>query len=117
MLSELLHIRLEKILNRTLRSEDIKETTEHENLLLQYAKDLYYTHKKILSDILSGRPPKLAGYIARRKILVRFLKSLQSIVGVDMKIYGPFKPGDIALLPRDNAETLIKQKVAEMVLI
>ena len=34
------------------------------------------------------------------------------IVGVDMKNYGPFEPEDIATLPRENAEALIRQKAA-----
>ncbi|MFQ6096039.1 MAG: hypothetical protein ACE5NN_07835, partial [Candidatus Bathyarchaeia archaeon] len=43
---------------------------------------------------------------------VRFLKEVPVIVGSDMKTYGPFKPGDISRLPKQNAEILVKQGAA-----
>jgi len=48
----------------------------------------------------------------RERILVRFMTKIPLIVGVDMKNYGPFEPEDIATLPRENAEALIRQKAA-----
>ncbi|WP_455369620.1 DNA replication complex subunit Gins51 [[Eubacterium] cellulosolvens] len=46
------------------------------------------------------------------KILIRFMTKIPLIVGVDMENYGPFEPEDIATLPRENAEALIRQKAA-----
>jgi hypothetical protein len=50
-------------------------------------------------------------------VKVRFLKEIPSIVGADMKVYGPFKEGDIAELPKVNAEVLVKQGVATYELV
>jgi hypothetical protein len=50
-------------------------------------------------------------------VKVRFLKEIPAIVGADMKTYGPFKKGEIAELPKPNAEALIKQEVATYELV
>ena len=46
------------------------------------------------------------------RVTVYALKYLPQIVGVDMKTYGPFKKGEGAWLPRENAEALVKGGVA-----
>jgi len=48
-------------------------------------------------------------------VLVRFLQDVPPIVGVDLKTYGPFKKEDVANLPRENAEALVKQGLAKRV--
>jgi len=48
---------------------------------------------------------------------IRFLKDVPSIVGADMKVYGPFKEGDIAKLPKPNADIFVKQGMASYELI
>ncbi len=47
--------------------------------------------------------------------VVRFLQPLPAIMGVDMKTYGPFKAEDVASLPAQNAENLIRKGIAKMV--
>jgi len=46
---------------------------------------------------------------------VMFIKPAPSIVGEDLRIYGPFKRGDVALIPRANAEALEKKGIVEVV--
>jgi len=48
-------------------------------------------------------------------ILVRFLHPLPAIMGIDMKAYGPFQPEELATIPRQNAENLIKRGIAKTV--
>ncbi|MEM2910858.1 MAG: hypothetical protein QXO01_07340, partial [Nitrososphaerota archaeon] len=43
---------------------------------------------------------------------VHFLKEVPAVVGADMKTYGPFKPSDIARLPKPNADALVRQGAA-----
>jgi len=43
---------------------------------------------------------------------VRFLRDVPAIVGADMKVYGPFKKGDVAKLPKENAEAFVKAEAA-----
>jgi len=46
------------------------------------------------------------------KVLVRFVEDVPSLMGVDMKTYGPFKKEDIAILLTDNAKVLIDRGIA-----
>jgi len=48
-------------------------------------------------------------------ILVRFVQDVPQIIGVDLKTHGPFKAQDIASLPKENAEALIKQSLAKAI--
>lgn len=45
--------------------------------------------------------------------VVRFLDNVPEIVGVDLKIYGPYKKEDVGSLPNQNARALIKQGLAK----
>lgn len=56
-----------------------------------------------MKDIIVTERPKI--------ILVRFLQDMPTIVGPNMKTYGPFKAEDIASLPIENAETLISRGI------
>ena len=47
-----------------------------------------------------------------RKIKIRMLKPMPSIVGSDLKNYGPLKEDDILELPEDNAMLLIRGEYA-----
>ena len=60
----------------------------------------------ILSDMLMKKPEEKTG-------LIVFKEDVPAFVGADMKNYGPFKTGDIAKLPDENKEILLKQGTAE----
>jgi len=45
-------------------------------------------------------------------VLIRFVKEVPSIIGVDLKAHGPFLKEDIASLPWENGESLIRQGAA-----
>jgi DNA replication initiation complex subunit (GINS family) len=47
--------------------------------------------------------------------VIRFTQSLPAIMGVDMKTYGPFKAEDVASLPAQNADNLIRKGIAKLV--
>ncbi len=44
---------------------------------------------------------------------VTILKDVPKFVGINMRNYGPFKPGDITTLPQPNADLLIEKEMAE----
>lgn len=45
---------------------------------------------------------------------VRLLKNISPYKGLDDKVYGPFKAGDEVELPPDEAQWLLKEKMAEL---
>jgi len=44
---------------------------------------------------------------------IEFKDDVEEFVGVDLRKYGPFKKGDVADVPKDNAKLLIKMKKAK----
>ena len=54
---------------------------------------------------------------SRKRIFLRFLKETPAIVGRDLKVYGPFKPEDVASLPLEDGENLVKHGFASKILL
>jgi len=44
---------------------------------------------------------------------IEFEDDVEEFVGIDLNKYGPFKKGDVADIPKDNAKLLIKMKKAK----
>jgi DNA replication initiation complex subunit (GINS family) len=45
--------------------------------------------------------------------LIRVVKDAPELIGIDLKVYGPFQKEDIVNLPRKNARILVNEKFAE----
>ena len=58
----------------------------------------------------SSEPP-----LVHVRMTLRFLKPVPSIIGADMKSYGPFQVEDVASVPIENAKILIKQGIAKAI--
>ena len=46
---------------------------------------------------------------------IEFKEDVEEFVGVDLNKYGPFKKGNVADVPKDNAKLLIKMKKAKRI--
>ena len=115
LLEELAKLRLQK-LTRTAMAPEFRYskafTSEEEQIFSELKPSLEAFHT-LLKASLRGKTKKLeqdAGG-SKRKTL-RFLKEVPAIVGVDLKIYGPFSTEDVGSLPVENAKVLIKRGVA-----
>ena len=111
--SLLIHIRLNKVTN--------SEENQSENLLDEekFILDSEEEHKDriemILSATIDGRSKFLESLTQNhktKKVVVRFLKEVDAIVGADLQSYGPFKTEDVATIPYENAQALIAKNVA-----
>ena len=113
IVKELLTLRYNKTLKKALALETIPKGTFTQEEEKWYSEFLLLTDTfpSILNDILLGRLSHVENK-KNSKILLRFLQEIPEIVGSDMKVYGPFKPEDIAILPSENARILIRQGVA-----
>lgn len=117
LLKDLIEIRFRKIYLIILNGEIPKTellASEEESIVnvLTSVKEEFNNFSR---SVLSGKLPHIiktrVGETTRR-IMVRFLQEIPAIVGTNAKIYGPFKAEDIATLPSENAESLIKRGVA-----
>jgi DNA replication initiation complex subunit (GINS family) len=48
----------------------------------------------------------------QKRVTLRFIKAVPAVIGGDLKTYGPFLPEDVASVPVENAELLVKQGFA-----
>lgn len=109
----LLDARLKKI--RSSKSIDYANLTEEERYIVAAEKDMRLRFEQVLSATVNGRTKALESIALKAKtmqVLVRFLKPLEALTGVDNTRYGPFEQEDVAVLPFENARTLIEQGVA-----
>jgi DNA replication initiation complex subunit (GINS family) len=135
MMTELTETRLRKIVTKELRGEPIdaqamtpEEQRLHANLrqlLLSYRQRADVPEPMIEAPATVRAPgpaeaPRASVPPPREEpegemVVVRFLKPLPAIMGVDMKAYGPFDPEDVASIPRRNAVNLIRRGIAKLV--
>jgi len=129
MLKELTETRLEKIVRRELEGKpiDAQALTPEEQRLHANLRQLLASYRdgSDLPAPESSRPqaapkprpePTPPPQAADQELtVVRFLQPLPAIMGVDMKAYGPFKPEDVASIPKQNAVNLIRRGIAKLV--
>ena len=111
--SLLIHIRLEKI----SKSEDIQfgNLLDEEKYILDSQEEQRERIEMILSATINGKSKfleSLAQNHKTKRIVIRFLKEVEEIVGADLEKYGPFKTEDIATIPYENAQALIAKNAA-----
>ena len=111
LLDELRQTRAQKIMAAAQNRIPIQTTslTEEEYAVLEKIK-----------QSLSSLNQQLAASPRREELteelkVVRFLEDIPEIVGVDLRIYGPFKKEDVASLPSPNAQALEKQGAAKAI--
>ena len=120
LVNDVARLRNKKVLEAALRGNLVLSDALSEDEERTYT-DLVSTiekSKKLLKDATEGyafEPKKRKLEEERRRMLVRFLQTIPAIIGVDMKTYGPFKPEDVAMLPAENAEALMRKGVAVVV--
>ncbi|MFH2112260.1 MAG: hypothetical protein ABIJ47_13490 [Candidatus Bathyarchaeota archaeon] len=130
MLKELTETRLGKIVRQELEGKpiDAQALTPEEQRLHANMRQLLASYRDG-SDLPAPESPRAPAAPKPRPeplppppqaadqelVVVRFLQLLPAIMGVDMKAYGPFKPEDVASIPKQNAVNLIRRGIAKLV--
>lgn len=130
MLEELLEVRYRKIIKIVTKSQKlpVELLTFEEAKMCETFADFSKAYRKFADDLMEGQisdqPIKViikveatnpAEAPRAHRSTVRFLKSIPAIMGADMKSYGPFVAEDVASLPPQNAQILVKQGLAVLV--
>jgi DNA replication factor GINS len=116
LFSSLMETRLQKLISDGFEHKDLsrQQLASEESSIYKKVLEAFEDHDNLRKRILEGRTidsgPKADLEI--EKTVVRFTAKIPAIVALDMETYGPFEPEDVATLPRDNAEALIRQKAA-----
>lgn len=99
-----------------LASEQYSKLTEEEKYVLEANLDAFKKKESLVLASTEGREKILKIFsklVHSRKVIVRFLKPIEQFIGVDMNKYGPFLKEDVAVLPFENARSLIEDGTAE----
>jgi DNA replication factor GINS len=111
LLIQLLDRRMEKLWAQSEAPQSLTLESQ-ENQAYKEITDLVGHYRKMKESLLQGREPSSKAGKDDGPLLVRFVKDVPSIIGVDLKTHGPFTKEDIAKLPHENAESLIRQGAA-----
>src|SRR6476659_3960576 len=69
----------------------------------------------VLKMLLEGKSKtleKIVSSINQNFVIIRFLDSMEQFVGVNMNKYGPYQREDVAILPFENARSIIENNKA-----
>jgi len=117
MLEELVWARYKKLIKTITQTQKLPSellTVEEEKLCETFVTftDAY---QKFAKDLMQGQTAKVETEVSHKRVTLRFSKNIPSIIGADMKTYGPFVAEDVASLPAENAKILVKQGLAVLV--
>ena len=117
MLGELIRTRYKKLFRQVAKGEKVPldVLTVEEEKICTGVSSFAEAFRSFANDILRKHVAKVSVEQERKRAILRFLKDIPAIIGVDMKTYGPFKAEDVASLPVDNANILVKQGLAKRV--
>ncbi len=102
-------------INKSKESFDYSNLTNEEKYVFYGNKEREYRINIILNTLFEGKPrtlEKIVSSINENYIILRFLDSMEQFVGVNMNKYGPFKKDDVAILPFENARSIIENNKA-----
>jgi DNA replication factor GINS len=105
-----------KVFSRpSLSTDEYSKLTDEEKYIFGEEQKVSQRKDLILQSLTAGNVNNLdsiSNIIRSKMIIIRFLESIDPFMGVDMAKYGPFIKEDVAILPFENARSLIERKVA-----
>jgi len=111
---ELIHLRFEKVLRKVMVGESVVKEglTDDEEKLFGEMTSSTEAFQDFLKGVLGGRSQSVEAKKRMKKSVLRFLREVPAVVGVDMRTYGPFKQEDIGSVPVENARVFVRQGLA-----
>jgi DNA replication factor GINS len=99
----------------SLSTDDYSKLTDEEKYIFEEERKVSQRMDLIKGSLIDGNLNNLdsiSRIIRSKMIIIRFMESTDQFMGVDMAKYGPFIKEDVAILPFENARSLIERKVA-----
>ncbi len=131
MLEQLLEFRYRKLIKTVTKNKKlpIELLTVEEAKICETFADFAKTYQQFAYDLMNGQITQIVEsdkapikvivktetFSVPKRSTIRFLKGIPAIMGADMKSYGPFLAEDVASLPPQNAQILVKQGLAVLV--
>ena len=115
--------RCRKIFNidkKTNETFEYSNLTDEEKYVFYGNRDVENRINIVINTLFEGKPKtleKIVSSINEYCTIVRFLDIMEQFVGINMNKYGPFKKEDIAILPFENARSIIENNKAIEILM
>ncbi len=107
------------------KAQEIDSLLDEELKLYNSLVNIFNLYRNgMLNNILQGKVPEIKAekitfednkIFEKINKMVRFLQPVPKFMGTDMQVYGPFEAEDVANLPENVTEILIKNKRVEEV--
>ena len=114
LLNELFELRLRKILNLVLQEGSPENLFDFESRIYLNLLESVKEYKRRVRELMVSVAYRDWREVESTLIPVYFLKEHDRIISSDRRIYGPFKPGDIAVLPSENAKVLEMKNIVRV---
>ncbi|OYT68095.1 MAG: hypothetical protein B6U65_00400 [Candidatus Wolframiiraptor sp. EX4484-121] len=114
LLNELFGLRLRKILNLVLQEGSPENLFDFESRIYLNLLESVKEYRRRVRELMVSVAYRDWREIKSILVPVYFLKEHGKIVTPDRRAYGPFKPGDIAVLPPENAKILEMKDVVRV---
>jgi DNA replication factor GINS len=113
----IIQVRYVKIVKKTERMEKVSPElmTSEEQEICKTISALSEQFHSLADDILKGHAPRVSIVQRHKRTILLFSKEVPSVIGSDMKTYGPFEIEDVASLPIENANIMVNQDYADKV--
>ena len=121
MLQKLIWVRYKKLVALITERQKIPAgllAVEEESMytgFLSFAESYQKFAEKLLRGQVTSHVIKVSVKQVHKRVTLRFIKNIPAVIGADMKTYGPFMVEDVASVPVENANILVKQGLAKKI--
>ncbi|HKZ88110.1 MAG TPA: hypothetical protein VJ066_02995 [Candidatus Bathyarchaeia archaeon] len=118
MVQETVLIRYRKIAKKILEGKKVpaESLAAEEAKLCSDIAPSADAFNRFATNLAQGQVAKVeVETVVHKRVALRFIKPVPSIIGADMQTYGPFLVEDVASVPVENAKILVKQGLAKQV--
>ena len=106
LVREIFELRLRKLLESALKEEGLENLFMFERRIYPSLVSLIKEYRENVEELVAAAAYQDWEKLSSKYELVCFLKDVPQFVGSDLEIYGPYKAGDLATLPPENARNL-----------
>jgi len=115
LVKEIFELRLRKLLESALKEEGLENLFMFERGIYPRLVSLIKEYRESVEELVAAAAYQDWEKLSSKYELVCFLKDVPQFIGSDLEVYGPFKAGDLAALPPENARSLELANVVRLI--
>lgn len=117
LVKSIFDIRLRKIMLLAMQGKQVENLMDFEKYTYFNLSRIISEHRDRIRNVAYDMKIHSSRVEERHRFLVHFNELFSSIMGEDVKTYGPFKLNDIATLPAGNVRALVRRHLANRIYV